>query len=144
METLFGMFHFNDSDTTMILRRKLWFIVYPATHKKCFLQESWKNYRAGCASTRLDLRSGNKDGQAIIRRQPDAIFKHCDLPGIIEEVLYSQRTKAMPHLVDDYILEANGSVRLVVGLDIDYETKKGTILMWRPGYVENERGQVEL
>jgi hypothetical protein len=97
-------------------------------------------------SARLDLRSGNKDGQAIIRRQPDAMFKHCDAhwPGVIIEVSYSQKTKAIPHLADDYILETNGSVRLVVGLDVDYKTKKGTISMWRPGYVENEHGQVEL
>jgi hypothetical protein len=60
METLFGMLHFNVSDTTMILRQMLWFIVYPATHKKCFLQESWKSYRAHCGSARLDLQSGTK------------------------------------------------------------------------------------
>jgi hypothetical protein len=97
-------------------------------------------------SARLDLQSENNDGQAIIRRQPDAIFKHCDAhwPGVIIEVSYSQKTKAIPHLADDYILETNGSVRVVVGLDIDYKTKKGTISMWRPGYLKNEQGQLEL
>jgi len=52
--------------------------------------------------------------------------------------------KAIPHLADDYKLETNGSVRLVAGLDVDYKTKKGTISKWRPGYVENEHGEVEL
>lgn len=47
-------------------------------------------------------------------------------------------------MADDYILETNGSVRTVVGLDIDYKTKKGTISTWRPHYVTNERGQLEL
>jgi hypothetical protein len=97
-------------------------------------------------SGRLDLQSESNDGQAIIRRQPDAMFKHCDAhwPGVIIEVSHSQKTKAIPHLADDYILETNGSVRVVVGLDIDYKTKKGTLSMWRPGYVKNEQGQLEL
>lgn len=97
-------------------------------------------------SSRLDLQSEYNDGRAIIRRQPDAIFKHCDAhwPGVIIEVSCSQKTKAIPHLADDYILETNGSVRVVVGLDIDYKTKKGTISMWRPGYVNNKQGQLEL
>jgi hypothetical protein len=94
----------------------------------------------------LDLQSENNDGQTIIRRQPDAMFKHCDAhwPGVIIEVSYSQKTKAIPHLADDYILETNGSVRVVIGLDIDYKTKNGTISVWRPGYVKNEQGQLEL
>ena len=33
---------------------------------------------------------------------------------------------------------------LVVGLDIDYKTNKGTISIWRPGYVKNLQGQLEL
>lgn len=45
---------------------------------------------------------------------------------------------------DDYILETIASVRVVVGLDIDYKTNKGTISMWHPRYVENEQGQLEL
>jgi hypothetical protein len=86
----------------------------------------------------LDLPS--EDGGTTIRRQPDATFKHCDAhwPGVVIEVSYSQKTKAIPHLADDYILETNGSVRVVVGLDIDYKTKKGTISMWRPDYVTND------
>lgn len=89
-------------------------------------------------SGRLDLPS--EDGGTTIRRQPDATFKHCDAhwPGVVIEVSYSQKTKAIPHLADDYILETNGSVRVVVGLDIDYKTKKGTISMWRPDYVTND------
>ena len=97
-------------------------------------------------SGRLDLQGENNDGLAIIRRQPDAMFKHCDAhwPGVIIEVSYSQKTKAILQLADDYILETDGSVRVVVGLDIDYRTKRGTLSMWRPGYVKNEQGQLEL
>ena len=96
-------------------------------------------------SGRLDLQGENNDDQAIIRRQPDAMFKHCNAhwPGVIE-VSYSQKTKAILHLANDYILETDGSVRVVVGLDIDYRTKKGTLSIWRLGYVKNEQGQLEL
>lgn len=97
-------------------------------------------------SARLDLQSGTEGSQAIIRRQPDAMFKHRDAhwPGVIIEVSYSQKTRAIPHLADDYILETNGSVRVVIGLDVDYKTKQGTISMWRPSYVQNEEGVLEL
>lgn len=97
-------------------------------------------------SGRLDLQSGDGDDRDTIRRQPDAMFKHSAArwPGVIIEVSYSQKTKALPHLADDYILETDGSVCVVVGLDIDYKTKKGTILMWRPKYETDEHGQPSL
>lgn len=47
-------------------------------------------------------------------------------------------------MADDYILETNGSVRVVVGLGIDYHTKKGTISMRCPNYITNDQGQLEL
>ncbi len=39
-------------------------------------------------SGRLDLQSENNDGQAILRRDPDATFQHFDAlwPGVIIEV----------------------------------------------------------
>lgn len=97
-------------------------------------------------SVKLYLQSEKVDGQAPIRREPDAMFAHDDAywPGVIIEVAHSQKTKALPHLADDYILETNGSIRVVIGLDIDYKTKKGTISMWRPGHVKNKDGELEL
>lgn len=48
----------------------------------------------------------------------DATFQHDDAlwPGVVIEVAYSQSSKDIPNLADDYILETNGSVRVVVGL----------------------------
>jgi hypothetical protein len=85
-------------------------------------------------------------GGTIIRREPDAAFKHpqAHWPGVVIEVAYSQKERDIPHLADDYILETNGSIRAVVGLNIDYKTKKGTVSMWRPKYTENEQGEIEL
>jgi len=96
-------------------------------------------------SGRLDLSSG-ENGETTIRRQPDASFKHSDAhwPGVILEVSYTQKTKAMSYLADDYILETNGSIRVVVGLDIDYKTKRGAVSIWRPAYVTNQQGELEL
>lgn len=57
---------------------------------------------------------------------------------------YSQSPKDIPNLADDDILETNGSVRVAVGLSIDYTTKKGIISIWRPNYVTNDQGQLEV
>ena len=65
-------------------------------------------------------------------------------PGVIIEVSYSQKARDLPHLADDYILQTHGSIHVVVGLDLDYKTKKGTVLMWRPRYVTNEQGKLKL
>ncbi|KAL9103920.1 MAG: hypothetical protein Q9163_001068 [Psora crenata] len=99
-----------------------------------------------CGSERLDLGGEDNNGGTTIRHDPDLTFEHCDAlwPGVVIELSYSQKRKDLPHLADDYIVESDGSIRVVVGLDIDYETKKGTVSMWRPRYVTNEQGQLEL
>jgi hypothetical protein len=98
-------------------------------------------------SGRLTFQSAEDDDtQTTIKREPDAEFKHEDAhwPGVVIEVSYSQKTKALPHLADNYILETNGNIRVVVGLDIDYKTKKATVSMWRPQYVTTQQGEVDL
>jgi hypothetical protein len=95
-------------------------------------------------SYRLDLLGRYKNPRAIIKRTPDAVFVHRDArwPGVIIEVSYSQQKKNLPRLADNYIIGTRGSVRVVIGLDIDYNTKKGTLSMWRPSYVRNEQGRL--
>jgi hypothetical protein len=89
---------------------------------------------------------GHNNGQTITRGDLDATFKHCNAfwPGVLIEVSSSLKKKTMPYLADDYILGRSRSVHVVVGLDIDYKTKRGTISMWRPSYVKNEQGRLEL
>lgn len=60
------------------------------------------------------------------------------------EVSYSQIPKTIPYLVDNYILCSNGNIKAVVGLDVDYKTKKGTVSVWRPQLSTTEEGQIEL
>jgi hypothetical protein len=70
------------------------------------------------------------------KHEPDASFYHDDAlyPGVIIEVAYSQKRKMLSQLADDYLLDSDASVQVVVGLDIEYG-KKGsrmaTLLVWR-------------
>lgn len=78
---------------------------------------------------------------------PDAAFKHGDArwPGIIIEVSFSQKEKELKDLAEDYILGSDGNIRVVIGLDIEYkQSKKATISVWRPQYVEHRDGREDL
>ena len=59
--------------------------------------------------------------------EPDASFWHDDAqyPGVIIEVAYSQKRKRLGRLAEDYLLDSDASVQIVVGLDIEYG-KKGS------------------
>lgn len=94
---------------------------------------------------RLEIKSEDKGERTIIKRDPDAAFPHDDSlwPGAVMEVSYSQSPKDIRQLTGDYILETNGCIRIVVGLDIDYK-KKSTISIWRPNYLTNDQGQLEV
>jgi hypothetical protein len=70
------------------------------------------------------------------KHEPDASFWHDDAqyPGVIIEVAYSQKRKRLDRLAEDYLLDSDASVRVVVGLDIEYGKKglrKATISVWR-------------
>jgi hypothetical protein len=74
------------------------------------------------------------------KREPDASFRHVEAkyPGVIIEVSYSQKRKDLPHLADSYLLDSNGSTRVLIGIDIEYRgSHKATVSMWRPEYVWN-------
>jgi hypothetical protein len=59
------------------------------------------------------------------RHDPDASFKHlkAQYPGVVIEVSYSQKRRDLQRLADDYILGSDGSIRLVVGIDIGYSSR---------------------
>jgi hypothetical protein len=73
----------------------------------------------------------------VSKHEPDASFWHTDAkyPGVILEVAYSQKRAKLSRLADDYLLDSNASVRVVVGFDIEYgekRSRKATISVWRP------------
>ncbi|KAG8408025.1 hypothetical protein J3459_018261 [Metarhizium acridum] len=81
------------------------------------------------------------------RHDPDAQFRHlrAQYPGVVIEVSYTQKRKELAHIAEDYILGSKGSVRVVIGLDIEYRnSKKATLSVWRPDVVQNEAGEPEL
>ncbi|KAF2176017.1 hypothetical protein K469DRAFT_743120 [Zopfia rhizophila CBS 207.26] len=70
------------------------------------------------------------------KHEPDASFWHDDaqFPGVIIEVAYSQKKKRLSRLAEDYLLDSDASVQVVVGLDIEYGKKrscKATLSVWR-------------
>ncbi|CAG8015642.1 unnamed protein product [Penicillium salamii] len=90
------------------------------------------------ATSRILIPEDVQDGkQTYSRREPDASFGHRQAlyPGVIVEICYSQKSKRISHLADDYILNTAGSVNVVIALDIDYQgSKRATMTVWRPEY----------
>lgn len=77
--------------------------------------------------------------------EPDASFWHKDAryPGVIIKVAYSQKRKRLARLAEDYLLDSNASVQVVVGLDIEYGKKglrKATLSVWRTHVVITAEG----
>lgn len=62
------------------------------------------------------------------KHEPDASFWHDDAqyPGVIIEVACSQKRKRMARLAEDYLLDSNASVQVVIGLDIGYGKEGGS------------------
>lgn len=79
------------------------------------------------------------------KHEPDASFWHDDAeyPGVIIEVAYSQKRKRLDRLAEEYLLESDASVQVVIGLDIEYgkkESRKATLSMWRTHVVQTNDG----
>lgn len=94
--------------------------------------------------------AGDEETKAMSKydsHKPDAVFKHWDAHwlGIVIEVSFSQKERMLKDLAKDYILGLDGNIRVVVGLDIEYkQLRKATLLVWRPQFIENEDGQMDL
>ncbi|KAH0558348.1 hypothetical protein GP486_004996 [Trichoglossum hirsutum] len=79
------------------------------------------------------------------KHEPDASFWHADAvyPGVIIEVSYSQKRKRLDRLAEEYLLDSNASVRVVVGLDIEYggeKSRKATLSVWRTHVFHTDDG----
>ncbi|KAL9620567.1 MAG: hypothetical protein Q9160_004928 [Pyrenula sp. 1 TL-2023] len=83
------------------------------------------------------------------KHDPDSSFQHRDAkyPGVIIEVSYSQKRKSLRRLAEDYLLDSNANIQVVVGLDIEYgEPKKGlrkaTLSVWRTHIADGQELKV--
>ncbi|KAJ9633941.1 hypothetical protein H2199_009190 [Coniosporium tulheliwenetii] len=82
----------------------------------------------------------------VTKRSADAVFIHPagDSHTAVVEIAYSQKRKDLPYLADSYITGSRGEIRVVIGLDIEYNTQKGkeaTVSVWRPAIGVNENGE---
>jgi len=86
------------------------------------------------------------DDPQYSKHEPDASFKHIDAeyPDVVIEVSYSQKSKNLPRLADDYILGSWGSIRAVVGVDVEYKGKMATLSIWRSRIEVNDADEEEL
>lgn len=77
------------------------------------------------------------------KHDPDTSFEHEDAeyPGVVVEVGYSQKSKRLGRLAEDYLLDSDANIQVVVGLDIEYgknkeSSRKATLSVWRTHLVE--------
>lgn len=89
-------------------------------------------------SSRILLPEKTNDGNPIFtRREPDISFGHhqARYPGVVLEVCYSQKCKRVAYLADDYILNTDGSINMVIALDVDYRgSQRASFTVWRPDF----------
>ena len=87
-------------------------------------------------STRIFFPVDNAPPNTKSKHEPDASFWHvsAEYPGVIIEVSCSQKRKMVSRLAEDYLLDSDTLVRVVVGLDIEYGKKdshRATLSVWR-------------
>lgn len=76
-------------------------------------------------------------------REPDQQFgiENSYYPGIVIEVAYSQSFKSLRHKADDFIVDSDGKIQLVIGLEI--ESKKSCkISAWRSDFTRFENKDI--
>ena len=74
-------------------------------------------------------------------RSPDEQFRYEETryPGVVIEVAYSQSFKKLRRKAFDLILNSDGKIQLVIGLDIKSQKSKSfNISAWRPGFFRFE------
>lgn len=91
------------------------------------------------------IRFNASDPSSKSKYEPDAAFRHkaAQYPGVVIEVGYSQKKKLLGRLAENYILDSYASIRVVVGLDIEYgkgKSQKATLSIWRPQLFETSDG----
>ncbi|KAF9765564.1 hypothetical protein IL306_002139 [Fusarium sp. DS 682] len=66
-----------------------------------------------------------------IKRKPDIQFHYpgTRYPSMVVKVSYSQDSKDLRRLTQDYILYSNGNIKLVIGIDLNYRDKPSTVTL---------------
>jgi hypothetical protein len=92
-------------------------------------------------SSVLELPSDDGDARPN-KHCPDRSFWHqqAKWPGVVIEAAYSQSSKKLGHLAWNYISGSNGRIQVVVGLDLNYNSKAASLSVWRPVITTGEDG----
>jgi hypothetical protein len=91
------------------------------------------------------------------KKAPDKSFQHeqCEYPGLVIEVVWSQRKLDLPKLACDYIQRSKGEIRTVIGVNLNdiYREKQrkgakiedvsATFSVWRAG-LDNSSGETNV
>ncbi|KAF4547270.1 Hypothetical protein D9617_49g041310 [Elsinoe fawcettii] len=85
-----------------------------------------------------EISENTKSNQPIkySKYEPDASFRHKDAryPGVIVEVAVAQKGKSLERLAENYLLDSDGSVQAVVGLNVERDEMgrlEGFLSVWR-------------
>jgi hypothetical protein len=80
--------------------------------------------------------------RVLIRHDPDSVFMYTRwyFPTVVLEYAISPGPKSLNRLAHDYIQRSRGRVRAVVGFELDKETKKVSLTVWRPHYYMQPKG----
>jgi hypothetical protein len=114
------------------LGRQLWSIASGTGPAATFAQKTKNTLSATIGFT----------GSTAPKHSPDGSFKHVEAkyPGVVIEVSYAQKKRDLPLLASDYIISSRGSIKVVVGIDLEYTGKKATLSVWRPQIRHSEAG----
>ncbi|KFZ17156.1 hypothetical protein V502_04721 [Pseudogymnoascus sp. VKM F-4520 (FW-2644)] len=92
---------------------------------------SWRS-----ATVLFDYTELDGSGRAVIRHDPDSqlAYEGSWRPTVVFEIAYSPGPKSLHRLAEDYIVESRGDICTVVGFELDVETKKAFVTVWRPHF----------
>lgn len=87
-------------------------------------------------STEIEFPVDSGPADEKSRYEPDTSFWHDDAkyPGVVVEVAYSQKKGRLDRLAENYLLDSDASVQVVVGLHVEYSQKgsrKAALSVWR-------------
>lgn len=96
-------------------------------------------------STEVEFPVQDGDFGRISKYQPDTSFWHdeAEYPGVVIEVAYSQKRRRLNRLAEDYLLDSDANIRVVIGLDIEYGkqgSRKATLSVWRTDLFHTPNG----
>ena len=67
-----------------------------------------------------------------MNRMLNSSIKTQNIHGVVVEISYMQNRKDLAKLAWDYITYSYGDIKMVIGLDLQYDTKEATVAVWRP------------